>query len=95
MSKPKSYKSEFKFKVTLEMIKGDLTINEIISRYQVPRLVLSKWKKQLLDNGARIYQNRLKGIKEVDSREIERLHAAIGRLKMEKDFLEQASARLM
>ena len=95
MSKPKSYKSEFKFKVALEMIKGDLTISEIISRYQVPRSVLSKWKKQLLDNGAEIYQNRLKGTKDVDGREIERLHAAIGRLKMEKDFLEQASARLM
>ena len=77
------------------MIKGDLTINEIISRYQVPRSVLSKWKKQLLDNGAGIYGNRLKAAKEVDGREIERLHAAIGRLKMEKDFLEQASARLM
>lgn len=95
MSKPKSYKSEFKFKVALEMIKGDLTINEIISRYQVPRSVLSKWKKQLLDNGAGIYQNRQKTIREVDNREIERLHAAIGKLKVENDFLEQASARLM
>ena len=95
MSKPKSYKSEFKFKVALEMIKGDLTMSEIISRYQVPRSVLSKWKKQLLDNGAGIYQNGLKRVKEVDIREIERLHAAIGKLKMENDFLQQASARLM
>ena len=95
MSKPKSYKSEFKFKVALEMIKGDLTISEIISRYQVPRSVLSKWKKQLLDNGAGIYGNRLKAGKEVDGREIERLHAVIGKLKVENDFLEEASARLM
>ena len=57
MSNPKSYKSEFKFKIALEMIKasemikGDLTMREIITRYQVPRSVLSKWKKQLLDNG--------------------------------------------
>ena len=57
MSNPKSYKSEFKFKIALEMIKasemikGDLTMREIITRSQVPRSVLSKWKKQLLDNG--------------------------------------------
>ena len=50
MSKQKSYTKEFKFKVAIEMIKGDLTIAEIISKYQVPRSVLSKWKKQLLDN---------------------------------------------
>ena len=36
MSKQKSYTSEFKFKVAVEMIKGDLTIAEIISKYQVP-----------------------------------------------------------
>ena len=66
-----------------------------MSKYQVPRSVLSKWKKQLLDNGAGIYQNGLKRAKEVYIREIERLHAAIGKLKMENDFLQQASARLM
>jgi transposase-like protein len=56
MSKQKSYTKEFKFKVAIEMIKGDLTIAEIISKYQVPRSVLSKWKKQLLDNGPEIYK---------------------------------------
>ena len=56
MSKQKSYTKEFKFKVVIEMIKRDLTIAEIISKYQVPRSVLSKWKKQLLDNGPEIYK---------------------------------------
>ena len=56
MGKQKSYTNEFKFKVAVEMIKGDLTIAEIISKYQVPRSVLSKWKKQLLENGPEIYK---------------------------------------
>ena len=56
MRKQKSYSKEFKFKVAIEMVKGDLTIAEIISKYQVPRSVLNKWKKQLLDNGAEIYK---------------------------------------
>jgi transposase-like protein len=56
MNKQKSYTNEFKFKVAVEMIKGDLTIAEIISKYQAPRSVLSKWKKQLLDNGSEIYK---------------------------------------
>ena len=41
MSKQKSYTKEFKFKAAIEMVKGDLTIAEIISKYQVPRSVLS------------------------------------------------------
>ena len=56
MGKQKTYSKEFKFKVAIEMIKGDLTIAEIISKYQVPRSVLSKWKKKLLDNGPEIYK---------------------------------------
>jgi transposase len=59
MSKQKSYTKEFKFRVAIEMIKGDLTIAEIISKYQVPRSVLSKWKKQLLDNGPEVYKKAI------------------------------------
>ena len=43
MNKPKSYSKEFKFKVALEMVRGDLSIAEIISKYQVPRSVLGIW----------------------------------------------------
>lgn len=49
MSKQKSYTNAFKFKVAIEMIKGDLTIGEIISKYQAPRSVVSRWKKELLE----------------------------------------------
>ena len=87
MNKQKSYNSEFKFKVALEMVKGDLTITEIISKYQVPRSVLSKWKKQLLDNGANIYKKGNNRVIEVNNGSIEKLHATIGRLKVENDFL--------
>lgn len=95
MNKQKSYTSEYKFKVALEMIKGDLTIAEIISKYQVPRSVLSRWKKELLENGAEIFKKGNKISKNSDNIELERLHAVIGRLKVENDFLQQASAKLI
>lgn len=95
MNKQKSYNSEFKFKVALEMVKGDLTITEIISKYQVPRSVLSKWKKQLLDNGANIYKKGNNRVIEVNNGSIEKLHATIGRLKVENDFLQNASSKLL
>lgn len=95
MRKQKSYSKEFKFKVAIEMVKGDLTIAEIISKYQVPRSVLSKWKKQLLDNGAEIYKKGNQRMQEYNNGDMEKLHATIGRLKVENDFLQQASSKLM
>jgi transposase len=95
MSKQKSYTNEFKFKVAVEMIKGDLTIAEIISKYQAPRSVLSKWKKQLLDNASEIYKKGNAPRVVYNDANIEKLHATIGRLKVENDFLQQASAKLM
>ena len=95
MRKQKSYSKEFKYKVAIEMVKGDLTIAEIISKYQVPRSVLSKWKKQLLDNGAEIYKKGNQRMQEYNNGDMEKLHATIGRLKVENDFLQQASSKLM
>jgi transposase len=94
MIKPKSYTNEFKFKVSLEMVRGDLTMAEIISKYQVPRSVLSKWKKQLLDNGANIFKPGHQPIQTHGSAEVEKLHATIGRLKVENDFLHLISSKL-
>lgn len=95
MRKQKSYSKEFKYKVAIEMVKGDLTIAEIISKYQVPRSVLSKWKKQLLDNGAEIYKKGNQRMQAQNNSNMEKLHATIGRLKVENDFLQQASSKLM
>lgn len=94
MSKHKSYTSEFKFKVALEMIRGNLTIAEIISKYQVPRSVLSRWKKQLLDNGSEVFKIGNLVADNQSLAELDKLHATIGRLKVENDFLHKLSAKL-
>ena len=95
MKKNKTYSNEYKFKVSLEMIKGDLTISEIISKYQVPRSVITRWKKQFLENGAEIFKSpNQKNEPKSDQAALEKLHATIGRLKVENDFLHQVSAKL-
>ncbi len=95
MSRIKNYSNDFKFRVAVEMIKGDLTITEIMSKYQVPRSVVSRWKKQLLDNGSELFKsgNNTKNL--IEDNAIEKLHATIGKLKVENDFLQKASAKLM
>ncbi len=77
------------------MIRGDLTTAEIISKYQIPRSVLHRWKKQLLDNGPEIFSaGKANHGSENNNVAIEKLHATIGRLKVENDFLQQISAKL-
>jgi transposase len=88
----KNYNNSFKFKVVIEVIRGDLTIAEVISKYQISKSVIHKWKKQFLDHGASVFS-----IKDSISQEeanIKKLHATIGKLKVENDFYRQAWNRV-
>lgn len=85
----KNYTNAFKFKVVLEVIKGDLTIAQVISKYQISKSVIHKWKKQFFESGANIF-NIKGGNNELQERDIEKLHATIGKLKVENDFLQDA-----
>ncbi len=44
----KTHNKDFKFKVALEAIRSDLTIVQIVSKYQVAESLVHKWKKQLI-----------------------------------------------
>ena len=47
--KPRTHTSEFKAKVALEMIRGDLTINELSKKYGVHATQINRWKQQALE----------------------------------------------
>lgn len=86
----KNYSNGFKFKVVLEVIKGDLTIAQVISKYQISKSVIHKWKKQFIDHGASIFNVKGDDSTGLQERDIEKLHATIGKLKVENDFLQDA-----
>ena len=46
--KKKSYTAEFKARVALDCIRGDLTINEISSKYGVHSTQINRWKQQAM-----------------------------------------------
>lgn len=54
----KTHNKDFKFKVALEAMRGDLTIAQIVSKYQVAESLVHKWKKQLLDSGGDIFEGK-------------------------------------
>jgi transposase len=89
----KTHSKELKFKVAIEAIRGDLTIAQIVSKYQIAESLLHKWKKQLLDQGVDVFSQK-KTPDSPSNNDVEKLHAKIGRLTLERDFLEQALCKI-
>ena len=80
----------FKAKVALEAIKGEQTLVELSERFQVHPNQIAEWKKQLLERASEIFDKEKKS----QGLDVKELHAKIGQLAMENDFLSIALGRI-
>ena len=78
----------FKSKVALAAIKGDKTLAELAQQFDVHPNQIAQWKTQLLDRAGVVFEGL--GHPEVPPIDIKALHAKIGELILENDFLEGA-----
>jgi transposase len=92
MTKRRRFTDQFKAKVALEALRGDRTIQEIAARHQVHPNQVSQWKRQAVEGMAEVFARGGKpdGVSEA---EVKDLHARIGRLTIENDFLSQGLKR--
>ncbi|RED42819.1 transposase-like protein [Aestuariispira insulae] len=88
MAKRRNFTDQFKAKVALEALRGDKTIQEIAAKYQVHPNQVSTWKRQAMEGMADLFSRGGKPSGPSDA-EIKELHAKIGRLTIENDFLAQ------
>jgi transposase len=91
--KRRRYGAEFKAKVALEALKGELTIAQLVAKHGVHQTLINSWKRQAVEGMAGVFAGKAEA--EVTDREaqFERLHAKIGELVVERDFLRKASGR--
>lgn len=82
-----------KAKIALEALREQATVADLAQRYQVHPNQIYAWKKQLLDQAARAFESGNGDGAAEREHEIERLHAKIGELIVERDFLARRSGR--
>jgi transposase-like protein len=87
----RNHGTAFKAKVALEAIKGEETTVELAGRFEVHPNQITEWKKQLMGRAEEVFSKDKKAETGVSVKE---LHAKIGQLAMENDFLSVALGRI-
>jgi transposase-like protein len=82
----------FKAKVALAVIKGDKTLAELAEQFDVHQNQIQDWKKQLLDQADTVFGSSQER-KTADEAQLKDLHAKMGELALENDFLAKALGR--
>lgn len=98
MGRQRKWSATAKFEIALCAIKGEMTLNDICTRYQVAPSQVHAWKKQVLEQGANLFAKNDKALK-VNAAEQERmqkkLFETIGQLTVERDFLKKTASKYL
>lgn len=95
----KTYTSEFKAKVVIEVFQGEKSLSEIASQCNLNPNMVRNWKSEFLENASTVFENPKKAEKaarrkeEALKKEKETMLKTIGQLTIERDFLQDCFRR--
>ena len=90
MAKRKNYSPDFKAKVALAALSNEKTVAELSMEHGVHQNLINKWKAQLKKSAAGVFSGSIKKEDSGREQELRDLHAKIGQLIVERDFLAKA-----
>lgn len=85
----KKIEAGLKAKVALEAFRGEKTVTQIASEYQVHPNQVSKWKQELTHRAGDIFRGPDKSAASEQQELTDKLHKTIGELKVENDWLKK------
>jgi transposase len=85
----RNHSAAFKAKVALAAIRGDKTLSELAAHFEVHPNQITQWKSLMLERVASVFETGAAPTLDAAGT-IKALHAKIGQLAMENDFLEGA-----
>jgi transposase len=91
--KRKRYSAEFKAKVAMEALRGELTASQLATKHGVHQTMIGDWKRQAREGLVSVFSGKVEAKEGIREEELEKLHAKIGQLVVERDFLAKASGR--
>jgi transposase len=89
----KQYEASFKARVALAAFKDDKTLNELASEFSVHGNLISQWKRRLLTNVPRVFEEPEDDARQDHQAVVEELHRQIGQLHVELDWLKKKAAQ--
>jgi transposase len=86
----RNHSPAFKAKVALAAVRGEKTLTELAEQFDVHANQIRQWKDQLLEGAASVFGAEAKAEAASPAIDIKTLHAKIGELTLENDFLAGA-----
>jgi transposase len=83
----------FKAKVALAAIKGEKTLADLAQQFDIHSNQITQWKAQLLEGAAGVFGAEARPEPAAPAVDLKSLHAKIGKLTLENDFLEGALSK--
>ncbi len=93
MTTRRRFTGDFKARVALEALRGDKTVQEIAAKHKVHPNQVSTWKRQAIDGLGEVFSSGVDRERQDHESEVRDLHAKIGQLTVERDFLARGLKR--
>ena len=91
--KRKRYSTDFKAKVALEALKGELTLSQLAAKHGVHQTMIAAWRKQAIEGLAGVFSVKAEAAEGASASEMEKFDAKIGQLVVARNFLARAFGR--
>jgi len=93
MAKRRSFSAQFKARVALEALSGAYTMAELAAKYDVHPNMIAQWKRKVKESLPEVFSKQTDRSEAAREAELKELHAKIGQLTVENDFLSKAFGR--